>query len=230
MQITEKNPFDTERIANEWIYTIENQKHDIRDAELYPLLENWIAQLKPISLCDIGCGEGILFQKLNRKLQKYYGVDSSKHLITYATQKHLSQNAQFNIATAYKLPFQSSTMDAAISINVWFHLENIDKASEELSRILCDGGAFCISTVNPQEANTWKNLYSNAQTIGKLTIGAVQYPTLQLTENTFYNHSLAEIKMALARHHLEITQISFIGKTKAKCSEGLFVNIFGVKK
>ena len=72
----EENPFEEEVVANQWIQIVEEHPHDVRDNELYPLVECWIKNTLPTTFLDLGCGQGVFYNKFEKyfksKITKFY--------------------------------------------------------------------------------------------------------------------------------------------------------------
>ena len=56
--VYEDNPFEDEKIAKEWIHSVENERGMIREKELLPMLRKWVVNIKPKVVVDIGMGQG----------------------------------------------------------------------------------------------------------------------------------------------------------------------------
>lgn len=71
--------------------------------------------LNPTRLLDIGCGEGYYGQQLNQHLGvSITGIDIAKTGVRLAAKRHCY--SQLAVASAFDLPLQSASMDAAISV------------------------------------------------------------------------------------------------------------------
>lgn len=226
----EDNPFEDENIAQEWITSIEGEQGMIRDKELYPFLSEWANSLHGVIL-DIGAGQGICADYVQKNNNEYIGVDPSHTLIARANEKYLNNNRTFTIGNAYDLPIASSSVDAVLSVNTWFHLENLDKASQELSRVLKPSGVFLISTANPGSYGYWEKMFdSDAEVSEKIIDGKVNIPVQSLSRNLIFKHSLDEIVSALEKSSLSVESIEEFGNKKRFTPHGLFINILGRKK
>ncbi len=160
MTLKEENPFENENIAKEWIKSVEGEKDSFRDKEIYPRLKRWISNMKPQITVEIGSGQGICSNQLGSYQGKYIGIEPSETLLKRAKQLYGSQpNVNFILGNAYELPIVEQSADAVFSINVWFHLENLVRASQELGRILRPTGGFLIITANPNAYLIWVQLY-----------------------------------------------------------------------
>lgn len=227
-QKREDNPFEDPVVANEWVTAVEGERELIRDKELYPMLRQWAAKLSGV-LVDIGAGQGICADHVQGAGIQYIGVEPSEILVARAEEKYAKAERSFVVGTAYELPVDTESADAAFSVNVWFHLEDLDTASRELSRILKAGGKFLISTANPNSYHHWQGFFSNAEITDKIIDGKAHVPVQSLSRNRFYKHTLEEITQPLESHGLVVESVLNFGDTEHFGPGGLFINIYGQK-
>lgn len=111
-----------------------------------------------------------------------------------------------------------------------FHLQDLDKAASELSRVLKPDGSFLISTANPEAYAYWEGMFDKDATITEKKIdGKVNIPVQSLSRNIVFKHTIEEIRNSLERAGLQITnQFDFGGKEKFG-NHGLFINFEGTK-
>lgn len=115
-----------------------------------------------------------------------------------------------------------------MSFNVWFHLADINIASEELSRVLKNGGRFWIHTADYDSLDTWKKFYINPIIENNRMVGEVRVPVNNLPNNTFYLHTNEDIKNALTKAGLVVEKTTKIGTMKDGTK--LFIIFEGYKK
>jgi ubiquinone/menaquinone biosynthesis C-methylase UbiE len=235
----EENPFEERHIAEQWIATVENEKGTIRDKEINPQLKEWLTAYSPKKVLDIGCGQGICSENVDLSSTAYIGVDPSLFLIERAKQIYNKPNCTFVVGNAYSLPIEDNSVDAAFSITVWFHLENLSKASEELSRVLSDGGRFMIVTADPDSYDLWDTHYSNTSKEGKKVVGSAKvllnpddtvHKYARMDRNTFYRHSIDEIMAPLNNNGLKVDEIVKMGILPIHNGRNLFITIVGHKQ
>ena len=226
----EENPFEDSIIALEWIRSVEGEKGLIRDNEIYPLLEQWCSAVVG-QIVDIGSGQGICSQHLGEFKGKYIGVEPSVPLVERARELYgTNESFKFEVGNAYELPISSESSDAVISVNVWFHLADIERAALELSRILKKGGEFNIVTSNPGNYEAWRNFFENPREEGKLISGKVSVPVNPLTRNDIYMHTKQEMINSFEKAGLEIVRQQPLGTISKYPNNPLFISIQGVKK
>jgi len=110
-----------------------------------------------------------LLSTINKDVE-YIGItigNSSKR----AQKNYKSANRKFVYGDAYKIPLKDDFTDAAISIWVWSHLENLEKASREMYRVLKPDGHFLIITANPDTYDIRRTFYKSFKDFGDHLVG-----------------------------------------------------------
>ncbi|OGP14058.1 MAG: hypothetical protein A2054_03010 [Deltaproteobacteria bacterium GWA2_55_10] len=99
-------------------------------------------------MLDIGAGGGTLLDRISRKagLSFSAGVDSSYEAVRYGHAFH--KGPRFICADFHELPFADSSFDCATAIEVLEHLDNPERAMNELRRCLKDNGKVLILVPN----------------------------------------------------------------------------------
>ena len=59
------NPFELEKVAMQWINSVENEKGLLRDTETCPRLNHWFNSTTKGDVLDIGSGQGIASTKIS---------------------------------------------------------------------------------------------------------------------------------------------------------------------
>lgn len=224
----EENPFEDPQIAGEWINSVENERGLFRDTKLYPALEKWAKDTAPKILVDIGSGQGVCADHVQLGTTRYIGVEPSLALVERAKRRYAKADREFVVGNAYKLPVADESADAALSVNVWFHLGDLNTASRELARILQRGGNFLVSTAHPDSYDIWRKMYIDATEDGRKMVGKVTIPVNPLSRNVFYKHTLGEILGAFEKNGLKVDGVepmSFLNPTRP-----IFINFFGHKE
>ncbi|HSX40785.1 MAG TPA: class I SAM-dependent methyltransferase [Candidatus Saccharimonadales bacterium] len=113
-----KNPFSKFLIAN-----------------FYNTLITLIKNLKPVSILDVGCGEGFTLEKLQKNHigKRLEGMDNLQDAIDIG--KKLHPKFILKKGDVYKLPYRSSSFDLITCTEVFEHLEKPEKALDELIRV-----------------------------------------------------------------------------------------------
>lgn len=94
-----------------------------------------IKQLHPESILDVGAGEGFTLEALRlRKIaKKLEGIEYMDEALTLA--KKLHPEVHIKKGNIYELPYKANSFDIIICTEVLEHLEEPDKALDELKRV-----------------------------------------------------------------------------------------------
>jgi ubiquinone/menaquinone biosynthesis C-methylase UbiE len=220
------------KLAQEWTDWVESDNPEgSREKEIYPLIKKWAETIKPKSVVDIGCGQGICSTLIDQKT-KYIGIDPVNELIKRAKKLYKSPNRKFIVGDAYDIPLEDSHTDAILSIWVWSHLENLEKAAKEMHRILKPGGPgghFLIITANPETYEIRKTFYKSFKEYDGYLIGTFDLGKGRTLTNTIlYFHTKKKIIEAIKKSKLMIDKIDTIG-LKDTYPGGLNISIWGHK-
>jgi len=128
---------------------------------------------------DVGCGPGVITQKLLDLGYEFWGVDTSKGMIEQCHQHfEKSDRAHFTVGDATSLPFPDKFFDTAICTGVIDRIRADESALKEMLRVVKTNGTLLIS---------FPNFFSPYATWKKF----VFYPTVALLRPIYYG---------LARH------------------------------
>ena len=104
--------------------------------------------LEPTSVLDVGCGEGVVTERLAQRLAptEVVGVDADEAGLKEEWQTRSAPNLSFATGSAYDLPFEDGSFDLVCAIEVLEHLERPRDALAEMSRVA--GRALLLSVPN----------------------------------------------------------------------------------
>lgn len=154
--------------------------------------------LKPVKgrVLDVGCGAGNFTQALKKARPDWrlYGVDVGRQAIALARKGHSS--IEFQVGTAYRLPFRDGHFEAVTMFDVLEHLPKPQLALQEASRVLKPGGRFFLAV--PLEGSLWTLHGILWQALGvrakEATYGHVQRFTLKQVQDLLTKAGL-EVKV-----------------------------------
>ncbi len=104
-----------------------------------------------MSILDIGCGNGRLYQMFDGLSIRYTGVDQSEGLIEKARERF--PEAEFVVASMVELPLPDASFDLIYSIAAFHHLPTEElrlQALGEMKRVLKPGGKIIMTNWNAQ--------------------------------------------------------------------------------
>lgn len=110
-----------------------------------PRVRGILASLGPVDglrILDLGCGKGRFARILANRGARVVGLDVSPGMLAAAR----SVGLDCVLGSARRLPFASSSFDAAVAVEVFEHLgpHAVDEAIAEVSRVLRPGGTFVL--------------------------------------------------------------------------------------
>jgi SAM-dependent methyltransferase len=115
---------------------------------LHRALLDLLAQARPRTVLEAGCGEGFVLRYIDERQPGYRltGLDLSTGAIDYA-RLHCHPSVGLLVGDVTRLPFKSRSFDAVICSEVLEHLPNVQAALDELARV---GLSFVLISV-PRE-------------------------------------------------------------------------------
>lgn len=94
---------------------------------------------------EVGCGTGLLLDRVAPKVARAVGVDISAGML----QKAVERGLEVAQADAAALPFEDASFDLVYSFKVLAHVEQIDAALREAARVTRPGGHLVLEFYNP---------------------------------------------------------------------------------
>ena len=87
-------------------------------------------------LLEVGCGTGLILDRVARFARRAVGIDLSDGMLEKARERGL----EVSQASATELPFEAASFDVAYSFKVLAHVEDIRRAMSEMARVVRPGG------------------------------------------------------------------------------------------
>ncbi len=113
--------------------------------QIIPLVVNGLAGCKRI--LDVGTGEGQIARRLAEAGSSVTGVDPVAGQVIEATKR--GGGARYLRSGAAALPFADWSFDGAVACLVFEHIDQVDEAISEVSRVLVPGGRFLFLLNHP---------------------------------------------------------------------------------
>jgi len=106
----------------------------------------WLPEKKELTLLDLGCGTGFFSELLATRYDRVLGADISFQMLNYA-KNNRKADIKWAQADAFKLPYQTGSIDVVYSNLMIQWCEPIDQVLVEIMRIIKPGGLFVVSTL-----------------------------------------------------------------------------------
>ncbi len=135
------------KIASEWHKKRIDKKNFYNNFLDMPNTLAVLGNVKGKTVLDVGCGTGVYAKALLKRGAVVYGIDISEKEIEIA--RKWCKNGNFVVGTASKLPYPDKSFDVVLMALMFTHLDEMDKALEEVRRVLKPHGRLIVSEGNP---------------------------------------------------------------------------------
>lgn len=129
-----------------------NPKHSLQ--QMVPVKFKYfskkIGNLRGLRILDVGCGGGLLSEEFAKSGAEVTGIDISENSLKVARTHALENDLiiDYKIGYAENLPINDNMFDVVICADCLEHVDNLEKAISEISRVLKNNGIFCYDTIN----------------------------------------------------------------------------------
>jgi SAM-dependent methyltransferase len=96
---------------------------------------------------DVGCGDGQIARALARQGSTVLGIDPTQRHVDVATER--GGGPTYLLGSASELPVPDQSQDAVVACLVFEHIDDMDSAVAEVSRVLKTGGQFSFFLNHP---------------------------------------------------------------------------------
>lgn len=97
------------------------------------------------NVLELGCGTGLILQRVNDRSKNSYGIDISLGMLQKAKPKRLNKILQGDLTA---LPYKNDTFDLLYSFKVLAHVREMEKAFSEFDRVLKKDGVMVLEFYN----------------------------------------------------------------------------------
>ncbi|MCX6899644.1 MAG: methyltransferase domain-containing protein [Verrucomicrobia bacterium] len=134
-----------------------------------PQLDNWkfiqrklrveelLANEKPGSLLDVGCGTGPMAPTFLQRGWEFHGLDIAPKMIEHARHRFAGDpRARFYVGKIEQANFESNHFDAVIAMGLLEYLNDAELAAamKEMARVLKPSGVMIISVIQPHSLDS----------------------------------------------------------------------------
>ncbi len=128
------------------------------------LAHTLITLLPPLTVADLGAGEGTLSQLLAKNARKVIAIDNSPKMVEFGAQlakKHGFRNLEYRLGDIEDPPIAKNSIDLAILSQALHHAIHPQKAIAAAHRILKRGGRLVILDLLSHRFERARELYAD---------------------------------------------------------------------
>jgi len=81
---------------------------------------------KSWSVCELGCGSGILADNLSKIVARYHGVDIAKNAIDEAVNKYANRDLSFEVGDVVNFNFQPFDLYLFLGLTDWLEINQLE--------------------------------------------------------------------------------------------------------
>ena len=123
-----------------------------------------IALLPPLTVADLGAGEGTLSQLLAKTAQKVIAVDNAPKMVEFGSQlakKHGFKNLEYRLGDIEDPPIAKGSVDLAIFSQALHHAIHPERAIAAAHRMLRKGGRVVVLDLLSHRFEKARELYAD---------------------------------------------------------------------
>jgi ubiquinone/menaquinone biosynthesis C-methylase UbiE len=107
-------------------------------------LNTILPHAKGNKVLEVGCGTGILLERVSKVAKRAVGIDLSNEMVKVAKARGLEAKKAF----ATKIPFKDNSFDIVFSFKTLSHVPNLELALSEMARVAKPGGLVVFELYN----------------------------------------------------------------------------------
>jgi 2-polyprenyl-3-methyl-5-hydroxy-6-metoxy-1,4-benzoquinol methylase len=137
----DKNAWDNQYARGDWEYM-----SSLQESSRYSAIVGYISLLRGEgALLDVGCGEGILYERIKHLGCSYTGLDISQVAVGRLQSKHADESASFLVADADEYQ-PTQAFDLVVLNESLYYLQRPLQALQRYAEALKPDGALIVST------------------------------------------------------------------------------------
>jgi ubiquinone/menaquinone biosynthesis C-methylase UbiE/biotin operon repressor len=128
------------------------------------LAHTMIALLPPLTVADLGAGEGMLSQLLAKTARKVIAIDNAPKMVEFGSQlakKHGFKNLEYRLGDIEDPPIAKASVDLAIFSQALHHAIHPERAIAAAHRILRKGGRVVVLDLLSHRFEKARELYAD---------------------------------------------------------------------
>jgi SAM-dependent methyltransferase len=116
---------------------------DVTGPDARELVFEAVAEKRPGSVLEVGCGEGELAQRMTAELDAaVVAIDQSQRMVELAR----ARGVDARVGDVQDLPFDDASFDVVVAAWMLYHVADLDRGVGELDRVVRPGGRLVAAT------------------------------------------------------------------------------------
>jgi ubiquinone/menaquinone biosynthesis C-methylase UbiE len=139
-------------------------RHYVPGRSWKALAEMLLKLLPPMTIADIGAGEGSLSMLLAQSAERVIAIDNSEQMVAFgrdAAFKAGIRNLEYRLGDLEELPLEDASIDLALFSQSLHHAIHPQNALKEAHRVLKPGGKLFILDLNRHNFEEARELYAD---------------------------------------------------------------------
>jgi len=136
------------RLSNNYDVKRKNRYFRMIEEIEFSALSDVISENGPCKILEMGCGTGIFLERIIEPHLSIFGLDISGDMLEKAADKSILISTNLIKADATRVPLKSHVFDLVFSFKVLPHIEELERALNEIERLLKDDGIAVLEFYN----------------------------------------------------------------------------------
>jgi SAM-dependent methyltransferase len=149
---TVKKTLSTRDVSNMWEAAYRTPENERFYERVFDYLLDLIQPPSDSIVLDVGCGPGFHSMRLARRGYRVHGVDFSQPVLALAQENvrraNLEEKVTFGPEDVTGLSIADDSYDLILCWGLLMHVPNVERAVDELARVLAPGGTLIVSERN----------------------------------------------------------------------------------
>jgi ubiquinone/menaquinone biosynthesis C-methylase UbiE/biotin operon repressor len=128
------------------------------------IAEALIRLMPPMTIADLGAGDGTISQLMAERAKKVIAIDNSEKMVEFGgelAKKHGILNLEYRLGDLEDVPIRTGTVDLAFLSQALHHARHPERALGEAWRILKPGGRIAILDLNRHNFEEAREMYAD---------------------------------------------------------------------
>lgn len=168
---------------------------------------------------DIGGGYGRLANEYLRRARKIIIFDYSKTELEQAKET-FGDKIETRAGDIYELPFKDDELDGLMMVRVTHHLKKLDKAVDELYRVLKPGGVAVIEVANKRTLPKMARFLTGRSKVNPFDKKVANYK--DISKDGFYNYHPKYVEDIFKETGFKIEKVLSVSNFRSKMLKKTF--------